>query len=139
MIKGLRRIGICLFAVSLVWLGGLLGDKQMLRNELVRLHVVAASDSEADQTMKLRLKDAEIRLYGDRILLENGQGGTMLFAFDETDAVTVLGRNKLNVYHGGKIYQFKGDKRFNGLKYVNLFYRHKNIVKGNEHVEFLGL
>ena len=60
MIKGLRRIGICLFAVSLVWLGGLLGDKQMLRNELVRLHVVGASDSDADQAMKLRLKDAVV-------------------------------------------------------------------------------
>ena len=32
----------------------------MLRNELVRLHVVGASDSDADQAMKLRLKDAVV-------------------------------------------------------------------------------
>ena len=84
-------------------------------------------------------EQAHIRLYGDRILLENGQGGTMLFAFDETDAVTVLGRNKLNVYHGGKIYQFKGDKRFNALKYVHIFHRYKNLQKGDGNGKFLGL
>ena len=84
-------------------------------------------------------EQAHIRLYGDRILLENGQGGTMLFAFDETDAVTVLGRNKLNVYHGGKIYQFKGDKRFNALKYVHIFHRYKNLQKGEGNGKFLGL
>ena len=84
-------------------------------------------------------EQAHIRLYGDRILLENGQGGTMLFAFDETDAVTVLGRNKLNVYHCGKIYQFKGDKRFNALKYVHIFHRWKNLNKGDGNGKFLGL
>ena len=63
----------------------------------------------------------------------------MLFAFGEIDAVTVLGRNKLNVYHGGKIYQFKGDKRFNALKYVHIFHRYKNLQKGEGNGKFLGL
>lgn len=38
----------------------MLADKQLLRNELIRLHVVAASDSAEDQDMKLRLKDAVV-------------------------------------------------------------------------------
>ena len=84
-------------------------------------------------------EQAHIRLYGDRITLENGQGGTLLFPFEETDAVTVLGRNKMNVYHGGKIYQFKGDKRFNALKYVHIFHRWKNLNKGDGNGQFLGL
>ena len=47
-----------MLAVVLVWSAALLKDRQVLRNELVRLHVVAASDSPEDQAMKLQLKDA---------------------------------------------------------------------------------
>ena len=38
-----------------------------------------------------------------------------------------------------KIYQLKSDKRFNALKYVHIFHRYKNIVKGDPDVKFLGL
>ena len=50
----------CFVLAATVWTCGLLTDRQTLRQELVRLHVVAASDSEADQAMKLRLKDAVV-------------------------------------------------------------------------------
>ena len=60
MRNGLRRIGICLLAAVLIWFGGFLRDKQTLRDELIRLHVVGASDSQEDQQMKLRLKDAVV-------------------------------------------------------------------------------
>ena len=58
---------------------------------------------------------------------------------DETSAVTVLGRNKVNIYFKDHVYQLKGSKRFNALKYVNIFNRYKNICEGNEHGKFLGL
>ena len=58
MRKALKRIGICLMVAVFVWLGALIADRQTLRNELVRLHVVAASDSEADQAVKLQVRDA---------------------------------------------------------------------------------
>ncbi|MBQ8267441.1 MAG: hypothetical protein IJZ21_03560, partial [Clostridia bacterium] len=60
-------------------------------------------------------------------------------SFDEISAVSVLGRNKANIYFLDKVYQLKGDKRFNALKYVHIYYRHKNITKGNECEQFLGL
>ena len=60
MKKAIKRVAACLLAVILVWGGTVVMDKQTLRRELVRLHVVGASDSEADQTMKLRLKDAVV-------------------------------------------------------------------------------
>ena len=60
MRKALRRIGVCLLAAALIWFGGLLRDKQTLREELIRLHVVGASDSAEDQAIKLRLKDAVV-------------------------------------------------------------------------------
>ena len=60
-------------------------------------------------------------------------------SFDEISSVAVLGRNKLNIYFGDKVYQTKGDKRFNALKYVNLYHRYKNVKEGNPNGEFLGL
>ncbi len=83
-------------------------------------------------------KDAEITLCGDRITAR-GEGVDLTFPFDEASAVTVLGKNKANIYHGGKIYQLKGSKRFNALKYVHIYHRYKNIIKGDENEQFLGL
>ena len=87
---------------------------------------------------KIPIGDATASLFGDRIELVLGED-KITFPFDECSTVTVLGRNKLNIYHGGKIYQLKGDRRFCALKYVNIYYRHKNISKGEENDKFLGL
>ena len=83
-------------------------------------------------------KNATVSLYGDRIELDI-ERENLVFTFDETLAVTVLGRNKLNVYHRGRIYQLKGSKRFNALKYVHIYNRHKNITQGDENVKLLGI
>ncbi len=79
-------------------------------------------------------KAARIALYGDRMELA-GQ----CLPFDKISALSVLGRNKLNIYYEDKLYQLKGDKRFNALKYVQIYYRYKNIRKGDENGKFLGL
>ena len=60
MRKALKRIGICLLVVSFVWIGSVFADRQKLKEELIRLHVVAASDSEEDQAIKLRVRDAVV-------------------------------------------------------------------------------
>ncbi len=77
---------------------------------------------------------AAVELYGDRIVIDG-----YAYPFDTLSAVTVLGKNKVNLYWGQKLYQLRGDAHFNGLKYVNIYNRHKNITKGNEHGKFLGL
>lgn len=84
-------------------------------------------------------RGADIRLYGDRITIDKGRGNELIFPFDDTAAVTVLGRNKLNIYHEGRVYQLKGSKHFNALKYVNIFFRYKNIRRGDLNGKFLGL
>ena len=83
---------------------------------------------------ELLMKDAPVRLFGDRIEL-----GDTVLPFEEISTVAVLGKNKLNIYHKEKLYQLKSDKRFNALKYVNLFYRSKNIMRGESDGKFLGL
>ncbi|MBR5616624.1 MAG: stage II sporulation protein R [Oscillospiraceae bacterium] len=61
MRKSLKRLGICALIVCLVWAAGIVSNKQLLQNGLIRLHVVAASDSETDQNLKLLVRDAVIR------------------------------------------------------------------------------
>lgn len=83
--------------------------------------------------------DAVLKLYGDRMTVDEGTADEMVFHFSQTGAVTVLGRNKLNVYTDDDVFQFKGSKRFNAMKYVNFFNRFKNISRGNADGKFLGL
>lgn len=88
---------------------------------------------------ELLRKSAQIALYGDRIVFDEGAENELRLPFEELAAVSVLGRNKLNIYSGDRVYQLKGDKRFNALKYVHIYYRHKNIIRGEKDAEFLGL
>ena len=86
------------------------------------------------QRKNVLMENATIRLYGNRIEL-----GDVVLPFEEISTIAVLGKNKLNIYHTEKLYQLKSSKRFNALKYVNLFYRSKNIMRGENDGEFLGL
>ncbi|MBO5891654.1 MAG: 1-acyl-sn-glycerol-3-phosphate acyltransferase [Oscillospiraceae bacterium] len=79
-------------------------------------------------------KSTNISLYGDRITIDD-----RILPFEQTHAVVVLGRNKLNIYYGDELLQLKGGKRFNALKYVNFFHRYKNMQSGDPDEKFLGL
>jgi hypothetical protein len=91
------------------------------------------------QKKNLLRENADICLYGDRLVIDPGMENELVIPFSEVSAAACLGKNKLNIYHGKNIYQFKGGKRFNALKYVNLCFRYKNITRGDEHDQFLGL
>lgn len=56
--KHLKRLAFLVCLAAAVWFGGLLGDSARLREDILRLHVVAASDSEEDQAVKLQVRDA---------------------------------------------------------------------------------
>ena len=58
MKKQLRRISLVAAVVMLVFAWGIATDSRELREGLVRLHVVGASDSKADQDVKLLVRDA---------------------------------------------------------------------------------
>ena len=87
---------------------------------------------------KLR-EGASIHLYGDKIIIDEGTSEELKFPFSEVTAGSVLGKNKANIYHDKRVYQLKGSERFNALKYVNIYYRYKNISRGETDVKFLGL
>ena len=58
MRKALKRIFFCLILTISLWCGNLLADRSVLNDSIIRLHVVADSDSEQDQKIKLYVRDA---------------------------------------------------------------------------------
>ena len=84
-------------------------------------------------------KDTELRLYGQRIEVGPEEAPHFVFPFEDTGTVTVLGKNKINLYFGDKLYQFWGSERFNALRHVNIFHHYLNCKEGAEHGQFLGL
>lgn len=57
MFKLLKTCIFCLLAAFLVWFGTVLADRQVLNDNVIRFHVVANSDSEEDQAVKLQIRD----------------------------------------------------------------------------------
>lgn len=83
-------------------------------------------------------KNATVSLYADRFTVS--YNNTVLeIPFSKVSAVTVLGKNKLSIYHQGKQYQIKGNKRFNALKYMNIYYHYVNQTTKDSQSKFLGL
>ena len=100
---------------------------------------VRLSEVILNKRKELLRKKCGVLLYGDRVVIDEESADPMVLPFEEIMAASVLGRNKLNIYHGDHVYQFKGGKRFNAVKYVNLYFRHKHIIRGEENGKFLGL
>jgi len=92
-----------------------------------------------NKNKKLLYEVAQIRLFGDRIEIHEEGKEPLVFPFVDVSAISVLGKNKLNIYYNKQVWQLKGGKRFNALKYVHMYYRHKNITKGDANGKFLGL
>ena len=59
--------------------------------------------------------------------------------FDTVSSMAVLGKNKLNLYIGDRIFQIKGEKSLCALKYINIYFHCVNQGKEITDGEFLGL
>lgn len=108
-----------------------LTDQPIIRDacDLYKVNLCAAKEKLA--------QNVQMELYGDRIEMTGSFIKT--FHFNELDTITILGKNKLDLYHGDLVYQIQGDKRFNALKYLHLFHRYKNLTSDNAESKFLGL
>lgn len=61
MKKIVKRIRICFLLAALCWSVVLIGDRKTLNEGLIRFHVVAHSDSEKDQMIKLHIRDVVLQ------------------------------------------------------------------------------
>ena len=114
-------------------------DPGLYEQEAIWRDKVKLSEVILYKNKQLMREEASVALYGNRIVVDEGKEEQLIWPFEEVTAVSVLGRNKLNVYHDKRVFQFKGDKRFNALKYVNLYYRWKNVHTEGEDSGFLGI
>ena len=58
MRKVMRRILFCFLLAAFFWCGMIISDRQRLRTDMIRLHIVANSNSREDQSLKLLVRDA---------------------------------------------------------------------------------
>ena len=107
-------------------------EKPMFRDSASLIRVILY------QKKEILREQAQIALYGDRIVIDEGTPEELVLPFRDAP-VTIIARNKLNIYHGDDVYQIKGDFHFNALKYLNLYNRWKNIDSGNPEETFLGI
>ena len=82
-------------------------------------------------------ENVQLALYGDRIEMSGSFVKT--FHFTEMETITILGKNKLDIYHEDMVYQIQSDKRFNAIKYLKLYHRYKNLTTEVQNGSFLGL
>ena len=108
-----------------------LGDKPLYTDLVKAFKVVLYKNKKCFE------KHAEIKLYNNKITV-SGKKESLEFNFDDVSSISVLGRKKINVYYKDDVYQFKGNERFNALKYMNFYYRYKN-VKEQKDGKFLGI
>ena len=60
-----KSFRICLMIAGLLWIGTLVADRVFLNDQVIRLHVVANSDEQEDQDIKLQVRDAVNDYLGD--------------------------------------------------------------------------
>ena len=53
-----KSVRVCLMIAGLLWIGTMVADRVFLNNQVIRLHVVANSDAQEDQDIKLQVRDA---------------------------------------------------------------------------------
>ncbi|MBQ7455209.1 MAG: 1-acyl-sn-glycerol-3-phosphate acyltransferase [Clostridia bacterium] len=82
---------------------------------------------------------ASIALYGDRIVFDEDTPNALVFPFSEMTGAAVQIRNKLNLHLGeDRFFQVRGGRRFNAVKYINLFYRWQALHGGRGDAGYLG-
>ncbi len=89
---------------------------------------------------KQKLGTGKITIYNDRFEFVLKKQ-TVTIPFDKIEAITMVGKKKMNIYFDGKTYQTFGDERLNLLKYMHWFYTVKNKKEGLDYDNkgFMGL
>ena len=65
MRKLLKFVSVMLVLYVVFWCGTVVSDRKVLNENLIRFHVVANSDSDEDQSLKLKVRDAVVEKLQD--------------------------------------------------------------------------
>lgn len=94
--KFLRKIvGTLLLIAAISWIASVVADRKMLSENIIRLHVVARSDSPEDQAVKLKVRDAIVAsLQQDMDYLEDSHAAKT-YITEKLDQLTVIANDVL--------------------------------------------
>ena len=110
----------------------LLDENKLLASDVLDVYKVITR-----KKRELLFEKATLNIYPNRYeIISNNEKIAILF--DDVLSTGVFGKNKLNIFVGNDIYQFKNNIRFNALKYVQILYKVKQ-EKGEIKDAFLGL
>ena len=99
MRKTLKRVTSFAIAAALIWTAGVVKDKMDLRQNLIRLHVVAASDSDRDQTLKLQVRDAVINSLQEHLQNLTDHAQAKVYLQDNLSQIEALANRVLRENH----------------------------------------
>lgn len=105
-------------------------------NDLIYQDFIELYSSIPFKTKKL-LIDGMIKMYGDFIEIGNNDD-KIVINFSDIEAITMVGKMKMNIYVGDKTYQLCKTSKTNLLKYLHMFYVIKNKKHGGD-FSFLGI
>lgn len=129
------------------------GDETYSVSDLNKIQLKKVRSLSMEETSNLNYTD-EIELFevdvNERKLIYTGEMnlsnnilkfGDMTISFDEIESVSIILKNKMNIFVGDKRLQTKGINLFCAIKYMHAFYHYKNLKNGTNDInnEFLGL
>lgn len=95
--KLLRRMIIILFVVTLLtWLAGILHDKIELQDNIIRLHVLANSDSVQDQANKIQVKNAVVSYLDSQMQSLQSKEEATAYLLSHIDEIEQIANQTLN-------------------------------------------
>lgn len=107
MIKIVKTLWILTLVLAMFVTGILVADKHTLSSDLIRLRVVAASDSAEDQRVKLEVRDTITSYLRENMPADLSVSEAKAFLKDNLEEMTEIARNKLDllgVHDSVKVY-----------------------------------
>ena len=95
MKKWMKRFAFMTSLIAMFWIGTCVADHQKLGEDVVRLHVVGASDSEADQFVKLQVRDAVLECLKEGISEAETMEQVKTYILDHLETIKLAGDQAL--------------------------------------------
>ena len=83
-------------------------------------------------------KNAKLSLFADRLEIKSKKGEAVI-RFDDMSGATVLGRNKVNLITADAVYQIKGNKAYNAIKYMHFYFAFAQNKENADGSTFFGI
>ncbi len=95
MAKIIKNLWVAVAVLLMFALGGMLGDLNKIQQNVIRLHVVADSNSTEDQQVKLVVKDAVVAYLNENMPANGGIAEAKAYLIEQTQNITLLAQETL--------------------------------------------